>query len=192
MFRAAELKKPALARFNLAKAKTLNGDETFAADIRQDCAAGFGPALYLMSAAEEHGPFRARNRKRAVGYFSHAARNNRLISEWYAWRFARKSLSRLLIRTGTIDTEVAIRLFVPEENDGTWSCRYEIDWPNGKKAGAAAGVDSIQAIVLAPQIIGVELYCSDHHKSGSLSWTGPGFPVAGNVRDLLVGDDTKL
>jgi hypothetical protein len=102
----------------------------------------------------------------------------------------------LKIRSGITDAEVAVRLFAPEENEGTWWCRYEIDWPNGKKASAAAGVDSIQAIVLALQKIGVELYCSDHHKSGGLIWTesgrGYGFPVAADVRDLLLGDDTNL
>jgi hypothetical protein len=58
-----------------------------------------------------------------------------------------------------------------------------------KRAGAAAGVDSIKAIVLALQMIGVELYCSDHHKPGGLIWMessrGYGVPVAANVRELL-------
>jgi hypothetical protein len=102
--------------------------------------------------------------------------------------------TRLLrMRTGDTDTEVAIRLFMPEENDDTWWCRYEIDWPNGKKAGAAAGADSIQSIFLALQMIGVEIYTSPHHKSGNLTWSAPGqgygFPVPENVQDLLEGAD---
>ena len=100
------------------------------------------------------------------------------------------------MRTGTIDAQVAIRLFRPEENDGSWSCRYEIDWPNGKKASFAGGVDAIQSLFIALQKIGIEIYTSDHHKSGNLSWFGPGegygFPVTANVRDLLEGDDADL
>jgi len=105
--------------------------------------------------------------------------------------------SRLLkIRSGHGDTSVAVRLFSPERDDGGWRCRYEIDWPNGKKSGAAAGVDSLQALVIALQKIGIEVYTSDHHKNGKLSWDRPGhgygFPVAAIVRDVLQGDDKQL
>src|SRR5258708_2867205 len=102
--------------------------------------------------------------------------------------------TRLLrMRTEDIDTEVAIRLFMPEATDDIWWCRYEIDWPNGQRAAAAAGADSIQSIVLALQKIGVEIYTSEHHKSGNLTWSAPGqgygLPVSENVRDLLEGAD---
>jgi hypothetical protein len=99
------------------------------------------------------------------------------------------------MRSGDTDTEVAIRLFGPEENDEIWWCRYEIDWPNGKRAGAAAGADSIQSMFLALQKIGVEIYTSEHHKSGNLAWYAPGqgygFPVSENVGDLLEGADAN-
>src|SRR5258708_2558455 len=61
LFRAAELQKPAVARLYLAKAKILNNDETFSDEIRDDCDAGFGPALYVMGTVEERGIFRPRN-----------------------------------------------------------------------------------------------------------------------------------
>jgi TPR repeat protein len=48
LFRQAESRKPRIARFNLAKAKLLEGDPTFQDDIREDCSDGFGPALWLM------------------------------------------------------------------------------------------------------------------------------------------------
>jgi hypothetical protein len=94
------------------------------------------------------------------------------------------------------EMEVPVRLFVPKENDHKWICRYEIDWPNQKKVHWASGIDSIQAITLALQMIGAEIYTSAYHKSGSLKWSkqadGYGFPVTRNIRDLLVGDDVNL
>ena len=54
-------------------------------------------------------------------------------------------------------------------------------------------LDSVQALLLALQAIGAELYRSEHHLSGRLLWEkeggGYGFPVPRNIRDLLVGDD---
>ncbi len=77
-----------------------------------------------------------------------------------------------------------------------WICRYEIDWPGQKKSRFAAGIDSIQALILAMQQIGIEMYASDYHKSGSLKWFEPaqgyGFPVPYTVRHLLIGDDISL
>jgi hypothetical protein len=48
-----------------------------------------------------------------------------------------------------------------------WICRYEIDWPSEKRSYFAGGVDSSQALILALQMIGAELYASAHHKAGS-------------------------
>ena len=58
-----------------------------------------------------------------------------------------------------------------------------------------AGMDSIQAIFIAMQMIGSEIYTSSAHESGMLSFYAPGrgygFPVPVSLRDLLVGDDAK-
>ena len=103
---------------------------------------------------------------------------------------------RLIVSGSSGDQEVPVRLFQPEENDGAWVCRYEIEWPNEKWSRFAAGVDSVQALLLALQKIGIEIYTSRYHQSRSLRWLerqgGYGFPVPSNVRDLLSGDDTKL
>jgi hypothetical protein len=107
---------------------------------------------------------------------------------------------RLLhFREGEKNVKVPVRIFA--EVDGTaWSCRYEIDWPGNTRRSRAVGFDSMQAITLALQAIGAEIYTSDFHKSGSLSWDnsgksnarkGYGFPVMPNLRDLLIGDDAK-
>lgn len=97
-------------------------------------------------------------------------------------------------RSGSID--VAIRIFAPEQEKQSWACRYEIMWPDGKRAAAANGFDAIQALLFALQMIGAEIYTSDHHKEGRLVWgqlgSGYGFPLAQNLRDLLVGDDAKF
>jgi hypothetical protein len=85
---------------------------------------------------------------------------------------------------------------LPVAQGGGWLCRYEIDWPKGRTASSVGGSDAIQSIVAALQNIGIEIYTSDDHRSGHLTWHGSrqgyGFPVTANVRDLLVGDDTHL
>jgi Domain of unknown function (DUF6968) len=103
---------------------------------------------------------------------------------------------RLIITGPSGDTEVPVRLFQPENDEGMWICRYEIDWPSQKRSHFAGGVDSFQAVILALQMIGAEIYASAYHKAGSLKWferyRGYGFPVGCNLRDLLIGDDTSL
>ena len=91
--------------------------------------------------------------------------------------------------------EIAIRVFAPEGAGREWSCRYEIDWPEGTEVMEAWGVDSVQALVLAFQMIGAEVYTSSYHKSGRLMFEQPGkgygFPVPESIRHLLIGDDRK-
>jgi hypothetical protein len=102
----------------------------------------------------------------------------------------------LTLRGATTDTEIAVRVFTPEQQESTWSCRYEIDWPHGQWGHAAVGFDAMQALILALQMTGAAIYTSDYHKSGSLSWGDPGrgygFPVPHGVRDMLVGDDARF
>jgi len=101
----------------------------------------------------------------------------------------------LELRGESTETEVEIRIFVPRFESDHWSCGYEIDWPEGTRKGEARGHDSVQALLLALELVGSELYTSDYHKAGNLasgdSWNGYGFPVPRNLRDLLIGDDAK-
>ena len=103
--------------------------------------------------------------------------------------------SRSLKLVGDGDESVAVRIFSPRREDGHWSCDYEIDWPEGTRKGTSHGYDSVQALLLALNIVGSELYTSDYHKAGKLAsgdlWKGYGFPVPKNIRDLLIGDDAK-
>jgi hypothetical protein len=90
---------------------------------------------------------------------------------------------------------VPVRVFWPVEDKGGWDCRWEIVWPDRQRANSGCGTDAIQALLNALQMVGAEIYCSEDHRSGKLSWddnwSGYGFPVSGNIRDLLAGNDKK-
>ncbi|MEI9803778.1 MAG: hypothetical protein WDN48_04025, partial [Pseudolabrys sp.] len=97
---------------------------------------------------------------------------------------------------GSDKIQIPIRIFAPaREKPGVWGCRYEIDWPDKKSANEIFGFDSIQALVLALQTIGAEIYSSNYHKSGNMFFDKPGegygFPVVSTLRDLLQGSDAK-
>ena len=102
---------------------------------------------------------------------------------------------RLKLRNENKDVEVMVRIFAPARDGKAWSCRYEIDWPDGQRAAAGVGYDSTQALLYALQMVAAELYSSEFHEAGKLMWTEPsqgyGFPVAQSLRDRLVGDDAK-
>ena len=89
--------------------------------------------------------------------------------------------------------EVPIRIYAPEKAAVDWICRFEIGWPEGKVERWGAGIDAVQSLLIALQMIGAELYTSRHHEKGRLAWLAPergyGFPVANIIRDLLKGDD---
>jgi hypothetical protein len=91
--------------------------------------------------------------------------------------------------------DMPICIFEPEEQGGSWSCRYEIDWPEGRESREIWGIDPVQALLLACQMIGAELYTSDYHKSDRLMFHEPGqgygFPVPESLRHLLIGNDRK-
>lgn len=101
----------------------------------------------------------------------------------------------LKLQEGQTSSEIAVRIVAPQPGNTHWVCRHEIDWPEGPRKGAVRGFDSVQALTLALNIIGSKIYIGEYHKSGQLSsgesWTWYGFPVPRNLRDLLVGDDTK-
>lgn len=91
---------------------------------------------------------------------------------------------------------VPIALFAPEPGERGWTCRYQIGWPERPRTGAGYGIDGMQALTIALQNIGAELYASPYHHAGTLVFDAPGngygFPIAKDARHLLVGDDAKL
>jgi hypothetical protein len=106
--------------------------------------------------------------------------------------------SRLLtLQSESGHFDVPIEIFAPEKDKaGHWSCRYQIQWPDRSREFFAEGVDSMQALVCALQMIAADIYNSDEHLSGRLMWGNPGegygFPVARTMRDDLRGNDAKF
>jgi hypothetical protein len=96
LLRQLELMAPEFARFNLAKIKYLEGDSSFVDDIRQDCAAGYGPALYLMGVYSLRKIGGDKGRIEALQYFRAAAQNGHLPSELEFWRHSKLGLWRRL------------------------------------------------------------------------------------------------
>jgi hypothetical protein len=100
---------------------------------------------------------------------------------------------RLRIVAADGERGVEVRLYAPARKSPGWGCRFEIDWPEDATEGEVEGVDAVQSLELALKAIGAEAYSSPFHHAGTLVWErsggGYGFPVARNLRDLLVGDD---
>jgi hypothetical protein len=102
----------------------------------------------------------------------------------------------LVLRDQARTIHIPVRIYAPENTKGDWICRFDIGWPEGRVERWGTGVDAIQALLFAMQMIGAEVYASSEHKSGRLEWLeggrGYGFPVPDNIRDLLVGDDKRF
>lgn len=92
---------------------------------------------------------------------------------------------------------ISISLYLPVfDNKRGWGCKYEIAWPDELRIMTAYGFDEFQAIHIAMQMIGAEIYISEYHETGLLYADGQekgyGFPVPHNCRDLLVGADIEM
>jgi len=102
----------------------------------------------------------------------------------------------LVLRENQGNARVPIRVYAPETKEDHWICRFEIEWPEGRAERWGTGSDAIQALLIALQMIGSEIYASRYHEAGRLSWLTPGkgygFPVAQNIRDFLIGDDKRF
>ncbi len=103
----------------------------------------------------------------------------------------------LTLRDENRDVPVPIEIRAPQQHSNTeWRCHFTIGWPDEKAERWGAGVDAMQSLLFAMQMIGAELYTSESHRQGRLFWeslgAGYGFPVTQNIRDLLAGDDKKF
>jgi Domain of unknown function (DUF6968) len=106
----------------------------------------------------------------------------------------------LKIETEDGEKEVPIKLYLPtqgrEDWGEDWVCEYEIGWPAGVRRFKAQGIDSVQSLSHALQMVGAELYTSDAHRSGKLIWlergAGYGLLLPSSIRHLYEGDDKSL
>ncbi len=76
-------------------------------------------------------------------------------------------------------------------NGQDFFCPYQITGIGNEKIRHAGGVDSLQALLLALQMISAELYTSDESRAGTLTWLGRrnfGIPVAPPIEDLVPND----
>jgi hypothetical protein len=91
-----EKTNPELARFNIAKIKYAEGDGSFTDDIRADCAAGFGPSLYLMAVYSLNKVGGKSGRASAIEYFGAAAQRGHRPSEFFVWKLSKLGVRRRL------------------------------------------------------------------------------------------------
>lgn len=103
--------------------------------------------------------------------------------------------TRSLKLAGETPREVTVSIKRPVPDDGSYKCEYQIVGIGSGKVRYAMGEDSMQALVLALQTIGADLYTSDAAKEGRLSWFGSpnlGFPVPNVIADLVPKDSHPI
>jgi hypothetical protein len=92
--------------------------------------------------------------------------------------------------------DVPVTVYAPVDRTDHWCCKFEIGWPDGPKRGRGNGIDAVQALLIALEMIGINLYASDAHKQGKLKWDEPhggyGFPLNFGIRDRYEGRDRYL
>lgn len=96
--------------------------------------------------------------------------------------------TRSLKLAGETPSEVTVSIKRPAPDDGPYKCEYQIVGIGGGNVQYAMGEDSMQALVLALQMIGADLYTSEAAKEGRLTWYGSrnlGFPVSDIIADLV-------
>ena len=102
----------------------------------------------------------------------------------------------LFIKTAGEPIPVPIRIDVPFYERNAWTCDFSIGWPEGVFRHHGMGLDSVQAIRLALQMIAIHVYASPYHKAGTLYFDEPGrgygFTLPYGGRDQAIGDDKTL
>ncbi len=83
ILRQMEMNAPELARFNIAKIKLLDNDDSGLDELQEDCTRGFGPACYLMGV---HAKQRKGDLERAIAYWRAGAESGHLPSKFLVWR----------------------------------------------------------------------------------------------------------
>ena len=90
---------------------------------------------------------------------------------------------------------VTVELGLPyaDGENPDYVCPYRIRGMGSGRVRCSFGIDPIQALMLAMQVIGTDLYSSDEYRSGSLRWFKPhddlGLPVLPSFEDVLPKED---
>lgn len=95
---------------------------------------------------------------------------------------------RSLELSGETPGKVTVGISRPVSDNGPYKCEYQILGIGSGKVRYAMGEDSMQALVLALELIGAHLYTSSAAKEGRLTWFGSrdlGFPVPDVIADLV-------
>ena len=82
--------------------------------------------------------------------------------------------------------DVECRFLKPEEDDGSFFCRVQIDWPEGTKSKKAGGVDEVQALLLGMMLAHTDLLAARNMDGRVVEWLDEqslGLPVASSVQD---------
>jgi hypothetical protein len=107
---------------------------------------------------------------------------------------ARRELS--LSGGGPVMIEIGIPFEVESEHTEFW-CPYRITGIGSGRVRAAIGLDAVQALMLALQVIGSDLYACDEYRTGRLRWFANdwsrslGLPVFEGFRDLLPSEPVQ-
>ena len=78
------------------------------------------------------------------------------------------------------------RFYRPEEDEGSFFCRFQIDWPEGTTNKRHGGVDEVQALLLAMMAAHTDLLAARNVGGRSIEWLDDqslGLPVANSIRD---------
>ena len=99
-------------------------------------------------------------------------------------------------KTDKGDVEIAVTIFAPTADGANWSCVYEIEWPDLTRRNTALGVDPMQALILAQQLVGAGLYAARPGQIQTLDWLADdgslGFPLPPSLRGFARGDDKLI
>jgi len=80
----------------------------------------------------------------------------------------------------------------PVDDGKTWFCPYRILGLGNERVKRTGGIDSVQAVYMALQMAGTDLYTSDPSRQKELTWCGQlnlGLPVPKTIADMVPPED---
>lgn len=82
--------------------------------------------------------------------------------------------------------QVECRFMRPEEDRGSYFCRYEIDWPERTRMKRSGGVDEVQALLLGMMSAHCDLLAARNMDGRVVEWLDGqslGLPITPSIRD---------